>query len=39
MTTPWVDFETIKRTVSLEMVLNHYRIELRSGGPGTLRGK
>jgi DNA primase len=39
MTTPWVDFETIKRTVSLEMVLKHYRIELRSGGPGTLRGK
>jgi DNA primase len=39
MTTSWVDFETIKRTVSLEMVLNHYRIELRSGGPGTLRGK
>jgi DNA primase len=39
MTTPWVDFETIKRTVSLEMVLNHYRVQLRSGGPGTLRGR
>lgn len=38
-TTPWVDFETIKKAVSLEMVLHHYRIDLRSGGPGTLRGK
>jgi DNA primase len=35
----WVSFEEIKKTVSLEMVLNHYRIELRSVGNGTLRGK
>jgi DNA primase len=39
MNTAWVDFESIKKTVSLEMVLNHYRIELRSAGSGTLRGK
>src|ERR1700722_15955564 len=39
MNTPWVNFETIKRTVSLEMVLNHYRVELRADGRGTLRGK
>jgi DNA primase len=38
MTTSWVDFETIKKTISLEMVLNHYRVELRRSGD-TLRGK
>ena len=37
-TTPWLDFDTIKKTVSLEMVLNHYRVELRGSG-GALRGK
>ena len=35
----WIIFEEIKKTVSLEMVLHHYRIELRSVGTGTLRGK
>jgi DNA primase len=35
----WVSFEEIKKAVSLEMVLNHYRIELRSVGDRTLRGK
>src|ERR1700678_4467042 len=39
MTTAWVDFESIKKAVSLEMVLNHYRVELRSVASGTLRGK
>jgi DNA primase len=39
MNTAWVDFESIKRAVSLEMVLNHYRFELRSVGAGTVRGK
>jgi DNA primase len=32
---PWVDFEP----VSLEMVLNHYRLEFRSAGSRTLRGR
>jgi DNA primase len=35
----WVSFEEIKKAVSLKMVLNHYRIELRSVDNGTLRGK
>lgn len=39
MTTPWIDFESIKKTISLEMVLNHYRVNLRAAGTGTLRGK
>jgi DNA primase len=38
-TTPWVSFESIKKAVSLEMVLEHYRVELRPTGTGTLRGK
>jgi DNA primase len=39
MATAWISFEEIKKTVSLEMVLNHYRIELRTVGAGTLRGQ
>jgi len=39
MATAWISFEEIKKAVSLEMVLNHYRIELRMVGAGTLRGK
>ena len=35
----WVSFEEIKQTVSLEMVINHYRIELRRVNAATLRGK
>lgn len=38
-TIPWVDFESIKKAVSLETVLHHYRVELRAAGAGTLRGK
>lgn len=34
----WVSFEEIKKAVSLEMVLHHYRIELRNVNPSTLRG-
>ena len=36
----WVSFEEIKKAVSLEMVLDHYRVDLRKVGvAGTLRGK
>lgn len=35
----WVSFEEIKQAVSLEMVLNHYRIELRRVNTATLRGR
>jgi DNA primase len=35
----WVNFDEIKRTVSLQMALDHYRIPLRRVGPDTLRGK
>ncbi len=35
----WVSFDEIKRTVSLQMVLDHYRVHLHSAGPNTLRGK
>src|ERR1700733_14511309 len=35
----WVSFEEIKQAVSLEMVINHYRIELRKVNAATLRGK
>ena len=35
----WVSFDEIKRTVSLQMVLDHYGIRLRNAGPNTLRGK
>jgi DNA primase len=35
----WVSFEEIKKAVSLEMVLDHYRIELRRVKPASLRGK
>ena len=39
MANTWISFEEIKKAVSLQMVLNHYRIELRTVGAGTLRGK
>jgi DNA primase len=35
----WVDFNAVKKAVSLEMVIHHYGIELRKVGAGTLRGK
>ncbi len=35
----WVSFDEIKRTVSLEMALDHYGIRLRHAGPNALRGK
>ena len=35
----WVSFDEIKKTVSLQMVLDHYHIPLRRVGPDTIRGK
>ena len=35
----WVDFEEIKKAVTLEMVIAHYRIELRRVNATSLRGK
>jgi DNA primase len=35
----WVSFDEIKKTVSLQMVIEHYRVPLRHAGPNTLRGK
>src|SRR5579871_5772708 len=38
-TMDWVSFDEIKKTVSLQIVLDHYRIPLRRVGPDTFRGK
>jgi DNA primase len=35
----WVNFDEIKKAVSLEMVINHYRLEFRQVNAATLRGK
>jgi DNA primase len=35
----WVNFADIKQAVSLEMVIDHYRIPLRRVNPTSLRGK
>ena len=35
----WVNFEEIKRTVTLQMVLDRYGFKLRRVGVGSLRGK
>src|SRR5271168_4975041 len=35
----WVSFEEIKKTVTLQMAIEHYGIPLRRVGPSTLRGK
>ena len=35
----WVSFDEIKKTVSLQMAIDHYGIRLRRVGPDTLRGK
>ncbi len=35
----WVSFDEIKKSVSLQMVIDYYRISLRRVGQNTLRGK
>jgi len=35
----WVSFDEIKKTVTLQMAIEHYGIALRRIGPDTLRGK
>src|ERR1700722_5896390 len=35
----WVSFDEIKKTVTLQMAIEHYSIALRRVGPDTLRGK
>ena len=35
----WISFEEIKKAVSLEMVLTHYRVDLRRVNGDSLRGK
>jgi len=35
----WVSFDEIKKAVSLEMVIHHYRLELRQVNANSLRGK
>jgi DNA primase len=35
----WVSFDEIKRAVSLQMVIDYYRLKLKQVAPGTLRGK
>jgi DNA primase len=39
MRAEWVDFKTIKRTVSIETVLSHYDVRLRRVGTDEFRGK
>ena len=34
----WVDFRSLKQTVSIEQVLEHYGIALKPSGPNVLRG-
>jgi DNA primase len=38
MSSAWVDFQSIKQSVTLEMVLAHYRISLRKVNQSSLRG-
>jgi DNA primase len=35
----WVNFDEIKKAVTLQMAIEHYSIALRRVGPDTLRGK
>lgn len=35
----WVDFRAVKEAVSMQMVLDHYRVQLRKVNATTLRGK
>jgi hypothetical protein len=39
MSSEWVDFQSIKQSVTLEMVLAHYGISLRKVNQSSLRGK
>jgi hypothetical protein len=39
MSSQWVDFTTVKESVSLKKVLDHYRIELRKVNHNSLRGQ
>ena len=34
----WLDFKSIKRTVTLESVLRHYQVKLRRSGKDQYRG-
>ena len=34
----WLDFKSIKRTVTLESVLRHYQVKLRRSGTDQYRG-
>src|ERR1700694_2904924 len=34
----WLDFKSIKRTVTLESVLRHYQVQLRRSGKDQYRG-
>ena len=38
MVRTWIDFQELKRAVSLEMVLHRYNIQLRTAGMGKVRG-
>jgi hypothetical protein len=38
MSSEWVDFQSIKQSVTLEMVLAHYGIQLRKVNQSSLRG-
>jgi DNA primase len=35
----WVSFDEIKKTVTLQMAIEHYSVPLRRVGPDTLRGR
>jgi DNA primase len=35
----WVSFDEIKKTVTLQMAIEHYDVSLRKVGPDTLRGR
>jgi DNA primase len=39
MSSQWIDFQSIKQSVSMEMVLAHYGITLRQVNQNSLRGK
>src|SRR5690349_3248037 len=39
MSSQWVDFTTVKESVSLERVLAHYQIQLRRVNKNSLRGR
>src|SRR4051794_13967944 len=39
MSSTWVDFQSIKKSVSMEMILAHYNVRLRKVNSTYLRGK